>query len=228
MPSVLVVPKRPNREQQRTLCSFSLSLSFSTRTVRIHALVFTGCHRLSESANCTCLGAPLCLSEQSSNAFTTILLVMSFLEALVAFSQPNHTGHTSSKESFWKVGRNKCRNCTEQAQRPQARSQFPLIRTEEGWMYYEPFASNVVYSSFLWCTLDHLILQMLKQFLPSELRARTSVDCLSGDAFKETLKQTCPSQEQIPVSLGNFQLCGIRCKKGLEQLISDILSRAAL
>lgn len=94
-------------------------------------------------------------------------------------------------------------------------------------MYYEPFASNVVYSSFLCCMLDHLMLKMLKQFLLSELRVRTSVDCLSGNAFKETLKQTCSSQEQIRVSLGNCQLCGIRCKKGLEQLISDILSHAA-
>lgn len=63
--------------------------------------------------------------------------------------------YTSSKEKLWKVGRNKRRNCTEQAQRPQIRSQFLLIRAEEGWMYYEPFTSNVIYSSFLCYTLDH-------------------------------------------------------------------------
>ena len=59
-------------------------------------------------------------------------------------------------------------------------------------MYYEPFASTcgLLFSSSPCCTLDRLTLQRLKQFLPLDARARTSVGSLSGNAFKETLKQS--------------------------------------
>lgn len=79
-----------------------------------------GYHKLSKSGHCACLGPPLCLTEQSSNAFTTIVLAMCLLKDLVAFSQPDHSWYTSSKERLWKGGRNKRKNHTEQAQRCQA------------------------------------------------------------------------------------------------------------
>lgn len=88
-------PKRPNREQERTLHSFFLSLSFSVCEVGVHALV--SLHRmsiLSKSGNCTYLGPPPCLSEPSTNAFRRILLVMFFLDTLLAPLQPIHTWNT--------------------------------------------------------------------------------------------------------------------------------------
>lgn len=181
-------PQAPKETQQRTTENIALIFFWALISPHVkweYTLVFIGSHRLSKNGNCACLDPPLCLSEQSGNVFTTILLVMWFLEALVVSSQPNHTWHTHLlKKGSGKWEGINVKIILKRSRDP--RHGHNSHWSEEDWMYYEPFASNVVYSTFFCCMLDHLILQMLKKFLPSELRAGTSVysqwKCIQRDA----------------------------------------------
>lgn len=89
-------------------------------------------------------------------------------------------------------------------------------------MYHEPFASVVTLLYFSRLNFGPFNVETAPAF-------RSQSKNLCGlSQWKRTQRDTkmkCMASlhEQIPVSLRNCQLCGMRCEKGLEQLSSHLL-----